>query len=54
MRCLLGAARLGGDQLPPQLIGKPRDDLVLHVEEVGHGLIETLGPEMRAGFASTN
>ena len=50
MRCLFRAARLGGDQLRAQLIGKPRDDFVLHVEEVGHGLIEALGPEMRAGL----
>jgi hypothetical protein len=40
------APGLGGDQLRPQLIGKPRDDFVLHIEEVGHGLIEALGPEM--------
>ena len=27
-----------------------RDDFVLHVEEIGEGLIEPLGPEMTAGF----
>ncbi len=26
----------------------PRDDFVLHVEEIGQGLIEPLGPEMTA------
>ena len=29
---------------------QPRDDLVLHVEEVGQRLIETFCPEMIAGF----
>jgi len=29
------APRFGGNQLCPQLIGKPRHDLVLHVKEVG-------------------
>ena len=27
-----------------------RDDFVLHVEEIGQGLVEPLGPEMVAGF----
>ena len=30
--------------------GKPRNDLVLHVEEIGQGLVEALGPEMIAGL----
>jgi hypothetical protein len=32
------------------LISEVRDDLVLHLEQVGHGLVEALGPEMRAGL----
>ena len=32
------------------LIGEPRDDLVLHVEQVGYRLIETLRPEMMAAL----
>jgi hypothetical protein len=32
MRCLFRAARLSGNQLRPRLAGKPRDDLVLHIE----------------------
>jgi hypothetical protein len=29
---------------------QPRDDFVLHVEEIGQGLVEPLGPEMIARF----
>ena len=32
------------------MICKARDDLVLHVEEVGYGLVEALGPEMIASL----
>ena len=44
------APRLGTDQLHLQLIGEPRDDLVLHVEEIGQWLLETLGPKMTAAL----
>jgi len=46
----LGTPRLGGDQLRPQLIGEPRDNLVLHVEEIGERLVEPLGPDMVAAL----
>ena len=45
---MLSTPRFDGDQLRSQLIGKPRNDLVLHVEKVGHGFIKALGPEVRA------
>jgi hypothetical protein len=32
------------------LIGEPRDDLILHVEEIDERLVEPLGPEMIAGL----
>ena len=31
-----------------QRVGQPRDDFVLHVEEIGERLVEPLGPEMIA------
>ena len=51
MRCLFRPPRLGDHKLCTQLIREPRDDLVLHVEEVGQRLVEALGPKMRAGFS---
>ena len=50
VRGLLRASRLGGDELGVERIGEPRDDFVLHVEEIGERLVEPLGPEMIAGF----
>ena len=50
VRRSLRAARFGGDHLGAQLVGEPRDDLVLHGEKVGHRLVEALGPEMAAGL----
>jgi hypothetical protein len=47
VRCPLGAPRFGCDQLRTQLIGKARDNFILHVEQVGDWLVEALGPEMR-------
>jgi hypothetical protein len=47
---LFCAPRLRLHQLGSQPIRQPSDDLVLHVEEVGHGLVEALGPEVIAGF----
>ena len=32
-------------------IGEPRDDLVLHVEEIGERLVEPLGPEVMTRFS---
>jgi hypothetical protein len=44
------ASRLGASQLSVKRIGEPRDDFILHVEEIGQRLIEPFGPEMIAGF----
>ena len=46
----LSAPCLRDGEFMPQPVGEPRDDLVLHVEEIGDQLIEPLRPEMRAGF----
>ena len=45
-----GAARLGGDQLGIERAGEASDNLVLRVQEIGHRLVETFGPQMRAGL----
>ena len=45
MRRAFRAPRLGGDQLRVELAGEARDDFVLHVEQVGHRLVEPLGPQ---------
>ena len=50
VRGLFRASRLGGDELGVQRARQPRDDFVLHVEEIGEGLVEPLGPEMIARF----
>ena len=50
MGARLRAARLDSDRARLELIGEPRDDLVLHVEEVGDRLVEALGPKVRADF----
>ena len=42
--------RLRARELLPQPVGEARDDLVLHVEEVGDGLVEPLGPDVVTGF----
>src|ERR1700735_2047977 len=51
MRRAFCSPRLGGDQLCSQLIGKTRDDFVLHVKEISHRLVEAFGPEVNTGFA---
>jgi hypothetical protein len=40
-------AAFGRDELNADHSSKPRGNLVLHVEEVGAQLVETLGPKMR-------
>ena len=50
VRRLFRAPRLGGDELGVERARQPRDDFVLHVEEIGERLVEPLGPEMIAGF----
>ena len=46
---LFGAPGFGGDQLRAQLIGEVRNDLILHVEQIGHRLVEPVRPQMIAG-----
>jgi hypothetical protein len=46
VRSLFRASRLGGDKLGVQSACQARDDFVLHVEKIGEGLVEPLGPEM--------
>ena len=41
-----GAARLGDGELLPEPVGQSRDDLVLHVEQLGDRLVETLAPDV--------
>ena len=50
VRRLLRASRLGGDEFGVQRARQARDDLVLHVEQIGERLVEPLGPEMIAGL----
>jgi hypothetical protein len=37
--CSFRAARFSSDQLRPQLIGKARDDLVLHIKPIFYSAI---------------
>ena len=50
VRGLLRPSRLGGDKLGVERARQPRDDFVLHVEEIGERLVEPLRPEMIAGL----
>ena len=47
---LFSASRLGDGEFGPSAVGQPRDDLVLHIEEIGDRLVEPLRPEMRCRF----
>ena len=49
---LRGAARLDSDQFSLKLVREPRDDLVLHLEQVSDRLVEALRLEVRtrSGF----
>ena len=42
--------RLGFDELGIQRVGEPGYDFVLHIEQIGDGLVEALGPKVIAGF----
>ena len=44
------ASRLGDDELSVERACQARDDLVLHVKEIGERFIEPLSPEMIARF----
>jgi hypothetical protein len=52
IRGLFRASRLGRGELGVERVRQARDDFVLHVEEIGQGLIEPLGPEMTAQHGS--
>src|SRR5271166_4333764 len=49
-------ARFGRGDLGFERVRQSRDNLVLHVEEIGDRLVETLGPEVAAalGFSCSN
>jgi hypothetical protein len=51
VRSFFRASRLGGDELGVQRVRQTRDDLILHVEEIGKLLIEPLG---LVGFAQVS
>ena len=48
MQRTLRSSRLSLDELGTQCIGEPRYDFVLHIEKIGDGLLEALGPKMLA------
>ena len=41
---VLGAPGFGGDQLRTHLIGEMGDNFILHVEHIGHRLVEPVRP----------
>src|SRR6516225_6529129 len=43
---MLRSPRFDRNQLRVQRIGEPRYNFVLHIEEVGDGLVEALGPQV--------
>ncbi len=45
-----GPPRFSLNELGIQCIGEPRYDFILHVEQIGNGLVETLGPQVISGF----
>jgi hypothetical protein len=51
IRDLLRPSRFGGDELGIQRARQARDDFVLHVEEIGEGLVEPLGAPVSLMFA---
>jgi hypothetical protein len=50
MQQTLRSPRFERNELDAQHVGKPRHDFVLHVKQVGDGLVEALGPKVIAGF----
>src|SRR6266446_5729140 len=50
MQRTLRPPRLSLNELRLERVGEPRYDFVLHVKEVGNGLVKTLRPEVVAGF----
>src|ERR1700733_10199642 len=49
-RRTLGPSRLDRDQLRVERVGDARNDLVLHLEEIGHRPFEALSPKMVAAL----
>ena len=50
MRRAFGSLCLNLNKLAGQRVGKPRDDFILHIEQICDGLVEALSPKMVAGF----
>ena len=50
MRRIFRSPSLGCHQPGIERVGEPRYNFVLHIEEVGNGLVEAVGPQMIAGF----
>jgi hypothetical protein len=50
IRSLFRPSRLGGNELGVQNACEARDDFVLHIEEIGERLVESLRPKMIARF----
>src|SRR5215510_8554633 len=50
MRRTLRSTRLNLYKLGVQRIGEPRYNFILHIEQIGNGLVEALGPKMIAGL----
>jgi hypothetical protein len=50
VRRALRPTRIGGHKRSVQLSSEAGDDLVLRGEEIRDRLVETLGPDMRAGL----
>ena len=49
-RCLRSPC-LSGHELGIQCVSKPGDNFVLHIEQIGDGLVEPLGPQVIAGLS---
>ena len=52
MRGALRPLCLSFNELGIQCIGEPRYDFVLHVEQIGDGFVEALGPKVSAASTS--
>ena len=50
MRGVFRSPCLSGNELGIQRVSKPGDNFVLHIEQIGDGLVEPLGPQVIAGL----
>ena len=50
MRRALRSSCLGCNELGIQRVSEPRDDFVLHIEQIGDGFVEALGPKVIGAF----